>query len=55
MNYDFAALSFTDFEALSRDLLGRELGIGSKSICQRFKWRRDSPKVNIYQWTKVFI
>ena len=27
MNYDFATLSFTDFEALSRDLLGRELGI----------------------------
>lgn len=27
MNYDFATLSFTDFEALSRDLLGRELGV----------------------------
>lgn len=27
MNYDFATLSFSDFEALSRDLLGRELGI----------------------------
>lgn len=27
MNYDFATLSFSDFEALSRDLIGRELGI----------------------------
>jgi len=27
MNYDFATPSFTDFEALSRDLLGREPGI----------------------------
>ena len=27
MNYDFATLSFTNFEALSPDLLGRELGI----------------------------
>ena len=27
MNYDFATLSFNDFEALSRDLLGRELGV----------------------------
>ena len=27
MNHDFATLSFTDFEALSRDLIGRELGI----------------------------
>ena len=32
MNYDFATLSFTDFEALSRDLLGCELGIRSEAF-----------------------
>ena len=27
MDYDFASLSHTDFEDLTRDLLGRELGV----------------------------